>query len=153
MAEAEHTPLRRINRKALSLVRYEACLEAGGPAPVYAWPWFLDVMAGAWEALVWDDYRYVMPVAHRRKWGISYVYQPMFAQQLGIYPSPPPGWPAHFMNSWPPAILISAIPRQQAPNRPQRLAFRSPRFTHAPCPSILAMPPLRHTTTTISHKT
>lgn len=91
MAEAEHTPLRRINRKALSLVRYEACLEAGGPAPVYAWPWFLDVMAGAWEALVWDDYRYVMPVAHRRKWGISYVYQPMFAQQLGIYPSPPPG--------------------------------------------------------------
>lgn len=83
-------PITRVSRQELHLSRYEKCLETAPGAPVYAWPWFLDIMAGKWEVLVWDDYRYVMPVAFRRKWGISYVYQPVFVQQLGIYPAAPP---------------------------------------------------------------
>lgn len=90
MPRDDTSPLRLISRKELLLSRYEQCLDAGGHTPVYAWPWFLDIMAREWEVLVWEEYRYVMPVARHRKWGIGYVYQPPFAQQLGIFPQPPP---------------------------------------------------------------
>ncbi len=42
-------------------------------------------MAGQWDALVLDDYEAVMPLTWRKKWGIKYLYQPAFTQQLGIF--------------------------------------------------------------------
>jgi hypothetical protein len=69
--------------------KYDQCVESASGSLVYAWSWYLDIMAGDWDAFVWGNYEYVMPVPSRRKWGIRYVYQPVFAQQLGIYPTPP----------------------------------------------------------------
>ena len=81
---------RFVSGKHLDYRRYDQCVENASNGLVYAWSWFLDIMAGDWDAFVWGDYEYVMPVPSRRKWGIRYVYQPVFAQQLGIYPTPPP---------------------------------------------------------------
>jgi len=81
---------RFIRSKQLDRRRYDQCVENASNGLVYAWSWFLDIMAGEWDAFVWGDYEYVMPVPNRRKWGIRYVYQPIFAQQLGIFPTPPP---------------------------------------------------------------
>jgi hypothetical protein len=50
--------------------------------------WHLDRTAVVWDALVWGDYEFVMPLPVRKKWGIQYVYQPLFCQQLGIFPKP-----------------------------------------------------------------
>jgi hypothetical protein len=38
-----------------------------------------------WEALVQDDYLAVMPLTPGHKFGISYIYQPFFTQQLGVF--------------------------------------------------------------------
>ena len=43
----------------------------------------------AWDALVMDDYAAVMPLPHRVKMGIHYIYTPFFLPQLGIF-SPTP---------------------------------------------------------------
>lgn len=42
-------------------------------------------MAENWDALVWGDYEAVMPLPWKKKWGIKYVYTPMFLQRLGLF--------------------------------------------------------------------
>ena len=38
-----------------------------------------------WNALIMDDYEYVMPLPERSKLGIHYIYTPFFLPQLGIF--------------------------------------------------------------------
>ena len=90
---------RWVGQSELDVARYDHCVEQAENRLVYATSWFLRLMAGTWDVLVSGDYRYVMPVPHRRKWGIAYVYQPVFAQQLGIFPSPPPALRKEFFRS------------------------------------------------------
>ena len=51
----------------------------------YAFSQFLDAVSANWEALVTADYQYVMPLPVKRKFGLKYVIQPRFCQQLGIF--------------------------------------------------------------------
>jgi len=52
---------------------------------VYALSWYLDIVHKGWDALVEDDYVRIMPLTGNRKFGIDYLFQPFFAQQLGIF--------------------------------------------------------------------
>ncbi len=51
----------------------------------YGHCWYLDVVSPGWEALVADDYEAVMPLTWNKKFGIRYLFQPWFTQQLGIF--------------------------------------------------------------------
>jgi hypothetical protein len=51
--------------------------------------WYLDIVAKKWDALIWGDYEFVMPLPKSRKYFLIYITQPYFAQQLGIFPAPP----------------------------------------------------------------
>lgn len=51
----------------------------------YAYSWYLDCVCPEWNALVGDDYQYVFPLTANTKFGIKYLYQPYFAQQLGLF--------------------------------------------------------------------
>jgi hypothetical protein len=42
-------------------------------------------MSANWDALVMNDYEVVMPLTWNKKFGISYLRQPVFTQQLGIF--------------------------------------------------------------------
>ena len=52
---------------------------------IYALSWYLDIINPGWDAIVEDDYDSVMPVTRRKKFGLLYVCQPVFAQQTGIF--------------------------------------------------------------------
>jgi hypothetical protein len=54
---------------------------------VYAYSWYLDIACKNWEALVSDDYKTVMPLTGNKKYGFSYLFQPFFIQQLGVFSS------------------------------------------------------------------
>ncbi len=54
---------------------------------VYAYSWYLDIVSPKWDALVKDDYKSVMPLTWRKKYGVSYLFQPFFTQQLGVFSS------------------------------------------------------------------
>ncbi len=47
--------------------------------------WFLDVTFPNWEALVSDDYKYIMPLTVKNKYGLKYIVQPEMTQQLGVF--------------------------------------------------------------------
>ncbi len=51
---------------------------------LYCRSWYLDAVCPDWEALVNEDYTVGMPLTVRKKFGISYLYQPLLSQQLGV---------------------------------------------------------------------
>jgi hypothetical protein len=61
-----------------------AIREASNSLP-YAYTWYLDALCSRWIALVVGDYEFIMPLPIGRKWGLLYVYQPLFCQQLGVF--------------------------------------------------------------------
>ena len=83
--------------------RWDECICKSLNGNVYAWSWYLDIIHPGWEALVEDDYQTVMPLTGRTKFGISYLFQPFFAQQLGIFSIKP-------LNDEDINAFISAIP-------------------------------------------
>lgn len=53
---------------------------------VYAYSFYLNTMANnQWDALVYGNYEAVFPLVFNKKWGINYLYQPYFCQQLGLF--------------------------------------------------------------------
>lgn len=82
--------LRLLTQKEIDYEKWDLVIEGAANSRVYALSWYLDRTATVWEALVWDDYKFVMPLPVGRKWGVRYIYQPFFCQQLGIFPPAPP---------------------------------------------------------------
>lgn len=60
-------------------------IERSSNGLVYARTDFLDQLSPGWSALVLGDHESVMPLTYREKYGISYLFQPPFLQQLGIF--------------------------------------------------------------------
>lgn len=52
---------------------------------IYPYSWYLDTVCPGWEALISPNYRAVMPLTPRKKFGIPYLFQPHFTQQLGVF--------------------------------------------------------------------
>lgn len=52
---------------------------------IYAYSWYLDIVSSGWEALVAGDYEAVFPLTRNWKFGIHYLHQPFFSQQLGFF--------------------------------------------------------------------
>jgi hypothetical protein len=74
-----------LDRDDIDETKWDECLRQSFNGNLYGHSWFLDVVAGEWGALVEDDYQRVFPLPWRKKYGISYIYQPFFTQQLGLY--------------------------------------------------------------------
>lgn len=65
--------------------RWDHCIQKSENGRIYAYSWYLDIMADNWDALLLGDYSAVMPLPWRSKWGIAYIYQPFLCAQLGIF--------------------------------------------------------------------
>ncbi|MFZ4796030.1 MAG: hypothetical protein ACOYMA_00960 [Bacteroidia bacterium] len=65
--------------------KWDSCIANANNTLVYAYSWYLDVVSPSWDALVLDDYEAVMPITFRKKYFISYLFQPFFTQQLGVF--------------------------------------------------------------------
>lgn len=64
---------------------WDKCIRSAVNGNIYAYSWYLDLMCDSWDALVADDYNAVFPLTFKQKAGITYLYQPFFTQQLGIF--------------------------------------------------------------------
>ena len=65
--------------------KWDSCIRTSENGLIYAYSWYLDIIHPGWEALVKDEYAAVMPLTGGRKFGVSYLFQPFFAQQLGVF--------------------------------------------------------------------
>jgi hypothetical protein len=76
---------------------------------IYALSWYLDLVSPNWAALVLfqnNNYEVIMPLPLQKKMSITYIQQPLFCQQLGIFA------------------------RSQAINQPQMQAFANQLVKH-----------------------
>lgn len=80
--------LRYIQHGEIDFKKWNRCIDNAPNCRVYAYDWHLDRTAVEWDALVWRDYEFVMPLPFRKKFGVRYLYQPLFTQQMGIFPTP-----------------------------------------------------------------
>tara|TARA_B100000787_G_C16199059_1_gene303393 strand:- start:7832 stop:8743 length:912 start_codon:yes stop_codon:yes gene_type:complete len=78
-------PIKCLIREELDDVKYNDCITKSKQSLLYGYTWYLDIVCDRWDVLVLDDYVAVMPVPWRRKYGIKYVYQPLWVLQLGIF--------------------------------------------------------------------
>ena len=77
--------IRYLTYENIDKVKWDNCIRHSFNGNIYARSWYLDQVHPGWEALVEDDYLRVMPLTGNRKWGINYLFQPFFTQQLGIF--------------------------------------------------------------------
>ncbi|QXP68612.1 hypothetical protein [Polaribacter sp. AHE13PA] len=74
-----------VEREDLEVEKYDACIDNSIQSRIYAFSWYLDIVADNWDVLVLDDYKAVMPIPCRKKAGIKYVYPPLWLLELGIF--------------------------------------------------------------------
>ncbi|MCK5815899.1 MAG: hypothetical protein KAH07_08140 [Flavobacteriaceae bacterium] len=79
--------IKYIKRGEIDEEKYNACIGNAINSRIYAYSWYLDIVADNWDALVLNDYEAVMPLPWRRKYFIKYVYPPCWTQQLGVFSS------------------------------------------------------------------
>lgn len=83
--------IRYLKRQEIDITGWDRCITEAPNGLIYGFHYYLDHMTGGqWDALVLDDYEAVMPLTWRRKFGISYLFQPAFTQQTGIFTSRQP---------------------------------------------------------------
>ncbi len=74
-----------LRHKEIDIEKYDYCIENSPFGKVYAMSWYLDAVSPGWEILMAEDYKYVMPLPVKKKFGVKYITQPVFCQQLGIF--------------------------------------------------------------------
>ena len=74
-----------LQHKDINKTKWDKCIKKAFNGIVYAFSWYLDIMCEEWEALIEGDYDSVFPLPAGEKYGINYLYQPFFTQQLGVF--------------------------------------------------------------------
>ncbi len=77
--------IRYLHNSEIDKSRWDACIDQSVYSIIYGYSWYLDIISPGWDALVDDDYGAVFPLTWKQKFGISYLTQPCYAQQLGIF--------------------------------------------------------------------
>lgn len=83
MSTVKHLQHHQINKE-----KWDACIEQSLQAVIYAHAFYLDIVSPSWEAIVEEEngnYLTVMPLTWRKKYGITFLHQPIFCQQLGLF--------------------------------------------------------------------
>jgi len=78
--------IRFIKNTDIDYQRWDQCIAASAVPLIYAQSWYLDLISPHWDALISGEYAYVMPISISRRFGMSFLLQPIFAQQHGIFP-------------------------------------------------------------------
>jgi len=77
--------IKHLKNSEIDINLWDECITKSFNGLVYAYSFYLDVVCADWEALVYDDYKAVMPLTGNKKYGIYYLYTPIFVQQLGVF--------------------------------------------------------------------
>lgn len=80
--------LRYVAHHEIDVTKWDACVDKSHNKLVYALSWYLDIVSPNWSAIIKEqqgEYVAVMPLPVNAKFGITYIKQPIFAQQLGVF--------------------------------------------------------------------
>lgn len=76
---------RYLNHKEINKILWDQTVSKSFNTIAYAYSWYLDVISPGWAAIVDDEYKTIMPIPTKSKYGICYSLQPKFMQQGGVF--------------------------------------------------------------------
>ena len=76
-----------LKNNEIDIEKYDNCIKSSLNSRIYAFSWYLNIVADNWDVLVLNDYEAVMPLPWRSKYFIKYIYPPAWTQQLGVFSS------------------------------------------------------------------
>lgn len=74
-----------LRNKTIDFKRWDEAIAQSNNQLTYAFSWYLNVVSPDWEALVSENYGYVMPLPVKSRYKIPYLVQPVLSQQLGVF--------------------------------------------------------------------
>ncbi len=77
--------IKYLTRNQIDITKYDNCVLKSINCRVYGYSWYLDTVCDDWDVLILGDYIAVMPLPKRKKYGINYIYQAPWIQQLGVF--------------------------------------------------------------------
>ncbi len=78
--------IRYLKHKNIDFEQWDNAISQSTNGLVYGYSWVLNSLANEqWDALVLGNYKAVFPLVYKSKFGIKYLYQPYFCQQLGLF--------------------------------------------------------------------
>lgn len=75
---------RFLKRAEIDSEKWDDCIMQSPYGQVFFMSWYLDACCSDWSALIKGDYQSVFPLAAKKKFGISYLYQPFFTRHFGM---------------------------------------------------------------------
>lgn len=83
--------MKLVNNRDIDYQKWDNLIHSSLQKNIYAMSWYLDVVSPGWKALVNEGYTKGIPLPVVKKWGIPYIRQPYFSQQLGLFTLEKPG--------------------------------------------------------------
>ncbi|MBL1179952.1 MAG: hypothetical protein HND27_02490 [Bacteroidetes bacterium] len=74
-----------LNKEKIDIKKWNRCIASSQCSLPYAYTYYLNIVCKNWGGLVLNHYEAVMPLPYAFKFGLPYIYQPYFTQQLGIF--------------------------------------------------------------------
>jgi hypothetical protein len=77
--------IKRISHLEIDFKKWDATILSSQLSLVFAQSFYLNATCPNWDALIIGDYESVFPLTYKIKYGITYLHQPSFTPQLGVY--------------------------------------------------------------------
>ena len=77
--------IKYLKNKQIDKIRWDKCIDEAHNGLIYGYSWYLDIVAQNWDALIYEDYSAVLPLTWKKKYNISYIFQPLFTQKFNIF--------------------------------------------------------------------
>ncbi|MEI7501938.1 MAG: peptidoglycan bridge formation glycyltransferase FemA/FemB family protein [Paludibacter sp.] len=77
--------IKHLQNKSIDYALWDKCISESINQLTYAYSWYLDIVSPNWEALVSENFDYIMPLPLKRKYKLPYIVQPKLTQQLGVF--------------------------------------------------------------------
>ena len=85
IVKPHYMQIQHLRHSEIDFERWDVIIAQSKNQLGYAYSWYLDIVSPGWEALVSNNYEFVMPLPVKRKFGIPYIVQPILTQQLGVF--------------------------------------------------------------------
>ena len=74
-----------LKNSEINFVRWDNCINNAINGNIFAYSWYLNIICEDWDALVMDDYEYVMPILHLKKFKRDIIFSSKLGIRLGIF--------------------------------------------------------------------
>jgi hypothetical protein len=75
----------RIQHQNIDFEKWDQTILSSSTPFVFAQSFYLNATSPLWDALIIGDYESVFPLTHKTKFGFTYLPQPPFTSQLGVF--------------------------------------------------------------------